>query len=88
MHPYFSQRLLEEMVADRLREAAAARLARQARITAHTTRKAARRSVSHQPAPIEATIPAQRVTAGAVSHGYGATAAEVIEAPEMCGAAR
>jgi hypothetical protein len=89
MHPYISQRLAEARIADQLHQAAAARLARQARLTAHTTgSRTARRPVSHRPAPIEATIPAQRVAAGAVSRAHGATATEVIEAPEMCGAAR
>ncbi len=85
MHPYISQRLIEAMIDDRLRQAAAARRARQARITAHTTSS---RTVSHRPAPIEATIPAQRVPVGAVRRGHGATATEADRQQELCGSGR
>jgi hypothetical protein len=66
--------------------------------------RAARRQVAHQPAPIETAVPVQRpaVTtarsarvasvgrpeSGAVSARHGATAVEMEEAPQMCGAAR
>jgi hypothetical protein len=69
-----------------------------------SSRAARKRQVVHQPVPIETAVPVQRLAvttarsarvasagrpeSGAVSVRHGATAVEVEEAPQMCGAAR
>jgi hypothetical protein len=104
MHPTMGQALIEARITERLHQAAAARLARQARATAHIP--ASRTARTHAPTnhgPVEAIVPAARpahtarhsrptsadhAAVNTAARGHGATAVEVAEAPEMCGSAR
>lgn len=104
MHPYFSQSLIDVMIADRHQRAAADRRAREARAAARTSRsRAAHRHVAQHPVPIENAVPVQRQplrtaqhsVVGAASRSHSATAVGLADEhqigadePQMCGAAR